>query len=156
MPGGVEPLGLEPARAGAVFGLGLGGLADGIVLHQVLQWHHLVSEKEPTDTVGGLEANTLADGIFHVATVVVLVVGVVLLWKAASSARDGLSRLAIGGVLLGWGLFHVVDEIVFHLILDLHHIRQVDNYLVYDLAFTAIGVALIAVGIALLRRRPTG
>jgi uncharacterized membrane protein len=150
----VESLRTEPARAGTVFGFGLGGLADGIVLHQVLQWHHLVSEKEPTDTLAGLEANTLADGIFHIATVVVLVVGVLLLWKAASRPRDGWSRLAIGGVILGWGLFHIVDEIVFHLILDLHHIRQVDNYLLYDLAYGAIGVALIACGTALLRGRP--
>jgi uncharacterized membrane protein len=29
-----------PISAGILFGLGLGGFFDGIVLHQVLQWHH--------------------------------------------------------------------------------------------------------------------
>ena len=29
--------------AGILFGLGLGGFFDGIVLHQVLQWHHMLT-----------------------------------------------------------------------------------------------------------------
>jgi len=32
-----------PLSAGILFGLGLGGFCDGIVLHQVLQWHHMLS-----------------------------------------------------------------------------------------------------------------
>lgn len=51
------------------------------------------------------------------------------------------------------GAFHVVDEIVFHLLLQAHHIRMVENYLVYDLAYTALGVVLIAFGAALARPR---
>ena len=148
----MSALRLRPARAGAVFGFGLGGLADGVVLHQVLQWHHLVSDNESMTTVAGLEANTLADGLFHAATIAVLLVGVVLLWRAASNPGPDWSRVAIGGLLVGWGGFHIADEIVFHLILDLHHIRQVDDYLMYDLAFSAFGVVLVAVGAAVLRR----
>lgn len=138
-----------------MFGFGLSGVADGIVLHQVLQWHHLVSDKEPTNTVNGLENNTFADGIFHVVTVVVLVIGVVLLWRAAVSSHPRWSRYAIGGTLVGWGAFHLVDEIVFHVALDLHHIRMVDNYLVYDLAFTVAGLILVVLGAALLRAGDT-
>ena len=34
-----------PSRAsGLLYGLGLGGFVDGIVLHQILQWHHMVSD----------------------------------------------------------------------------------------------------------------
>ena len=62
----------EPARApsrasGLLFGLGLGGFVDGIVLHQILQWHHIVSDVDryPVTTVAGLEINTLSDGLFH-------------------------------------------------------------------------------------------
>jgi uncharacterized membrane protein len=38
------------------------------VLHQVLQWHHMVSHVEdyPMTTLEGLEVNTFADGLFHV------------------------------------------------------------------------------------------
>ncbi|HEX2578333.1 MAG TPA: DUF2243 domain-containing protein, partial [Aquihabitans sp.] len=55
---------------GVLLGVGLGGFVDGIVLHQVLQWHHVLSDTgdHPTTTVAGLEANTLADGVFHAGT----------------------------------------------------------------------------------------
>ena len=45
-------------------GLGLGGLLDGVVLHQILQWHHMLTGTgdQPPDTIAGLEANTVADG----------------------------------------------------------------------------------------------
>jgi uncharacterized membrane protein len=34
-----------PSKAsGLLYGLGLGGFIDGIVLHQILQWHHMVSD----------------------------------------------------------------------------------------------------------------
>jgi Predicted membrane protein (DUF2243) len=49
-----------PISAGILFGLGLGGFFDGIVLHQVLQWHHmLTSAGYPADSVPNLEINTL-------------------------------------------------------------------------------------------------
>src|SRR4051795_4946597 len=54
--------------SGLLYGLGLGGFVDGILLHEVLQWHHMVSSEYPTNTVAGLEVNTLADGLFHIAT----------------------------------------------------------------------------------------
>jgi len=49
-----------PKSAGILFGLGLGGFFDGIVLHQLLQWHHmLTSFGYPADNVRNLEINTL-------------------------------------------------------------------------------------------------
>ena len=47
---------------GAVLGFALGGFFDGILLHQILQWHHLLS------LVPGLEdirLQILWDGYFH-------------------------------------------------------------------------------------------
>jgi hypothetical protein len=43
---------------------------DGIVLHQILQWHHMLTDAgdHPSNSVAGLEANTRADGFFHLAT----------------------------------------------------------------------------------------
>jgi uncharacterized membrane protein len=44
-----------PIAAGLLFGLGLGGFFDGILLHQVLQWHHmLTSAGYPADSVQNL------------------------------------------------------------------------------------------------------
>src|SRR5688572_2259265 len=56
------------AAPGLMFGVGLGGFVDGIVLHQVLQWHHMVTGERSVTTVAGLEVNTMADGFFHVGT----------------------------------------------------------------------------------------
>ena len=58
-----------PVSAGFLFGLGLGGFFDGILLHQVLQWHHMLSSAGyPATTVANLELNTLFDGVFHAVT----------------------------------------------------------------------------------------
>ena len=68
----------EPPKAPALLmGIGLGGFVDGIVLHQILQWHHLLTDEGdfPMDTVAGLEDNTLADGLFHAATWVFVLIG---------------------------------------------------------------------------------
>ena len=51
-----------PKAPALLLGLGLGGFVDGIVLHQVLQWHHMLTGEhggESMKTVAGLEANTL-------------------------------------------------------------------------------------------------
>ena len=72
----------HPSRVPALLlGVGLGGFVDGIVLHQLLQWHHVVSDvpgRSPT-TVAGLEANTLADGLFHAVSWVFVLIGSVVI-----------------------------------------------------------------------------
>jgi len=145
----------RPLLAAGVLGWGLGMFLDGIVLHQILQWHHLVSELEPADTLAGLEANTRWDGLFHGAAWLVALAGVVLLWRARRRA-PGEWRLSalIGPLLMGWGAFNVFDQVVFHLALGAHHVRDVEDYAIYDWSYTALGVALIAGGWALARRRP--
>jgi uncharacterized membrane protein len=137
--------------AGLVLGVGLGGLADGIVLHQLLQWHHLISSVEPTSTVAGLEANTVADGGFHAATWLLTAAVVAMLWRARDERPSG--RVLLGWVVIGWGLFNVADEAGFHALLDLHHIREGDDELTYDLAFLALGLVFVAGGWALVRNR---
>jgi len=77
-----------PASAGILFGVGLGGFFDGIVFHQVLQWHHMVtSAGYPANTVANLELNTLLDGLFHAATYVCIAAGLVILWRKANRQR---------------------------------------------------------------------
>ena len=141
------------AGPGVVLGLGLGGFVDGIVLHQILQWHHLISSTATgsTDTVAGLEANTLADGLFHAATWILTAGGVWWLWRNVSRRRVSLDRQFLGWLLLGWGVFNLADEAVFHALLDLHHIREGENEVVYDMVFLAIGAVQIAVGLVLTR-----
>ena len=140
-----------PVAAGLTLGLGLGMFIDGIVLHQLLQWHHLVAEYEPTGTVPGLETNTFWDGVFHLSAWFVTLVGAILLWRIRGAPARLPGRAFAGLLLAGWGAFHIVDQVVFHLILGAHHIRQVDDYQLYDWSFFAIGIALIGAGSMLVR-----
>ncbi|MFA9446556.1 DUF2243 domain-containing protein [Egicoccus sp. AB-alg6-2] len=139
----------------STFGFGLGGLTDGIVLHQLLQWHHLVSARVPPDDRAALEANLFWDGVFHLSTTVVLVIGVVVLWRGwerRDRATADLAGLA-GLTLIGWGAFHVVDQLVFHELLGLHDIRQgAANPGIYNWSYFAIGLLLAALGWLVLRR----
>ena len=130
-----------------LLGAGVGALLDGFVLHQLLQWHHLLSSRTSDETLAGLEENTLADGIFHTASLAVLVLGLVLLLGRRIEPRP-----LVGLALAGWGVFNVVDQLVFHLALGAHHIREgVENYQIYDWGFFAVGVVLIAAGASLVR-----
>jgi uncharacterized membrane protein len=133
-----------------LLGLGLGGFFDGIVFHQLLQWHHLISHVDdyPTTTVAGLEDNTLADGLFHVGTLALTIAGVALLWKALQYDPSPWSTRAFVGLMIaGWGIFNVVEGVVNHLILELHHVREsAANQLAWDLAFLVWGAAMILGG----------
>jgi uncharacterized membrane protein len=139
-----------PLLPGIVLGFGLGMFLDGIVLHQLLQWHHLVSQLEPTGDLAGLEANTFWDGVFHASGWVVTFTGVLLVVRRGTG-REPLPRL-LGLLLVGWGAFNVTDQVVFHLALGAHHIREGPDAELYDWAFFALGVLLVAGGALLARR----
>ncbi len=149
-----------PKAPGFLLGLGLGGFIDGIVLHQILQWHHMLTGEdggEPMDTVAGLEANTLADGFFHLATWFLVVAGMALTVRAWRRGELAPPRRAPGGRLLaGWGVFNVVEGTIDHLLLGIHHVRDdLGGPIGWDLGFLAFGLALTAVGAALSgARRP--
>jgi uncharacterized membrane protein len=138
-----------PSRtSGLLYGLGLGGFVDGILLHEVLQWHHMVSSEYPTDTVAGLEVNTLADGLFHVATwFLVLGASIAALVAWRSGQRAPTWRFHFGLVLTGWGLFNLVEGLVDHEILGVHHVRDdLGGPLSWDLGFLAFGALLVVGG----------
>jgi len=142
---------------GTVLGVGLGGFVDGILLHQLLQWHHMLSSSDadnvgvPTyspDTVPGLRMNTVWDGLFHTFTWLAVLIGLGLLYARVTSGRGALwtSRALWGWVLVGWGLFNVVEGVIDHHLLGIHHVRGGAHQLWWDLAFLALGVVLIVVG----------
>ena len=144
------------ARSSAVVaGFGLGALFDGIVLHQVLQWHHLLTStgEHPATTVAGLEANTLADGLFHVATWIATFAGLLLLHGALRAGHRPSFRQLAGLLLAGWGIFNLVEGLVDHHLLDLHHVRDLPAHVpAYDWLFLAVGgVGLTVVGWLLSR-----
>lgn len=152
-----------PTAAGILFGLGLGGFFDGIVLHQVLQWHHmLTSAGYPADTLANIRLNTLADGLFHASTYVFVVAGLAILWRQARRAHLRWSgKLLAGTLLMGFGLFNLVEGLIDHHILGLHHVNETvprSQWIWWDIGFLVWGAAMLAGGWWLWRRgqRDTG
>ncbi|WP_375419281.1 DUF2243 domain-containing protein [uncultured Hymenobacter sp.] len=139
--------------AGLLLGAGLGGFVDGIVLHQILQWHNLLSNQLPPDTLVRAKINMYWDGVFHAAVWLMTALGLSMLWRAAGRPDVPHSgRTLLGGLLLGWGLFNVVEGLIDHQLLGLHHVNEyTNNKLPWDLAFLAFGVLLLLSGAALVR-----
>jgi uncharacterized membrane protein len=128
------------------------------VLHQILQWHHLLSgtPRYPPTTTANLEVNTLADGLFHGATWLATAAGLALLWRAAR--RGGWvwsGRHLMGWMAVGWGLFNLVEGVVDHHLLQIHRVRPAaTNPLAYDIGFLALGALLVGGGWLLQRTAP--
>jgi uncharacterized membrane protein len=138
--------------AGLLLGTGLGGFVDGILLHQILQWHNMLSSKLPPTNLVDMKVNMVWDGVFHAFTWIVTVVGLTLLFRAGRRADVPWSgRVLLGSMSAGWGLFNFVEGILDHHLLGLHHVHPGSQELGWDLAFLASGVALIGLGLALIQ-----
>ncbi|MFY1687799.1 DUF2243 domain-containing protein [Plantactinospora sp. WMMB782] len=147
---------------GVVLGVGLGGFVDGILLHQILQWHHMLSSTD-TDNVGvryydpktvpGLEMNTVWDGLFHAVCWLAVLVGLAILYSRVTRHRRRVwtSRVLWGWILVGWGLFNLVEGILDHHILGVHHVYAGAHQLWWDIAFLVLGALLVAAGWLLQR-----
>lgn len=148
--------------AGIILGVGLGGFFDGIVLHQLLQWHHmLTSAGFPPTSVENLQINTLWDGLFHSLTWVLTTVGIFLLWRAYAAGERPASAVALVGLLLiGWGLFNVVEGLLNHYLLGIHHVRddvgEGTARQLWDAGLLLWGAAMILAGWLLSRRPVSG
>jgi uncharacterized membrane protein len=141
--------------AGILIGIGMGGFVDGIVLHQIAQWHHMLSNILPPHTMDDMRVNMTWDGLFHTLTWVVTLVGILLL-RSAASARAAIPSLQAftGQLVLGWGVFNLVEGVIDHQILRIHNVREVPNSMVYNLMFLALGgVLFILIGWLLMRAR---
>ncbi|ARO34229.1 hypothetical protein NXC14_PC00696 (plasmid) [Rhizobium sp. NXC14] len=140
---------------GIALGFGLGGFFDGILLHQILQWHHLLSGRDQEGR--DIRFLILTDGLFHALMYVIAAAGLWLLWRARSSLVAAVvgDRL-IGNALLGFGGWHIIDAFLSHWILGLHRIRMdVANPLLWDVMWLSVfGVIPFLAGIALRRKPP--
>lgn len=145
-----------PIAAGIFLGLGLGGFFDGIILHQVLQWHHmLTSAGYPADNLGNLEFNVMWDGFFHISTYVFTAIGMALLWREARRPHVPWSgKMLPGTVLMGFGIFNLVEGIIDHQILGIHHVNEMvppEQWIFWDLGFLVWGALMLVGGWQLLR-----
>jgi uncharacterized membrane protein len=131
--------------AAVVLGVGIGGFLDGIVAHQLLGWHHMLSGWYPRED---MTLMMIGDGLFHLLCLVIVLVGVALLNRRAPLPE----RVLLGGILAGWGVFNLVEGLVDHQILGIHHVRPGPGQLAYDLGFLASGAVLLVIGTLFARR----
>jgi uncharacterized membrane protein len=146
-----------PVTAGILFGLGLGGFFDGIVLHQILQWHHMVtSAGYPPNSVENLRLNTLLDGLFHASTYIFVVLGLLMLWRTAHKSHLWWSgKMLLGTMLMGFGIFNLVEGVVDHHLLGLHHVNETappEQWIYWDVGFLIWGAAMLLGGWLLYKR----
>lgn len=141
-----------------IIGIGVSGFFDGILLHQVLQWHHLLS-LVPGEAFRDIGTQILADGLFHVLMYIVTAAGLWLLWRRRAALASGASwRSVAGGGLLGFGIWNLIDVGFFHWTLGIHRIRvNVPDPMMYDVGWLAVlGLLPIAMGWLILRGRDDG
>jgi uncharacterized membrane protein len=147
-----EPTDRRVLMAGLLLGLGLGGFFDGILLHQILQWHNMLSSKVPPTTLVDMKYNMVFDGLFHAATWALTVAGVALLVRAGVAREEFRASAFAGAAFGGWGLFNFVEGLIDHQLLGLHHVHPGEHQLAWDLGFLASGLLLMALGFRAVRR----
>lgn len=139
--------------AGLLLGIGMGGFVDGIVFHQILQLHNMLSNHIPPNDLISAKVNMTWDGYFHAAVWVITAIGLYLLFQAGK--RPGVpwsGRMLLGSQLAGWGLFNLVEGIIDHHILGLHHVMEYSaNKLLYDILFLGSGLFFMLIGWLLIR-----
>ena len=142
-------------RAGIVLGMGFGGFADGIILHQILGWHHLVcvtAHCRPT-SIEQLQLQNTQDGFFHLGLWLVTLVGMVMLFRAARHVGAGWNgRVLFGSMLAGCGLFNFFEGIINHQILGIHHVLPGNPHqFLFDMLWLVNGVLFFLISACLIR-----
>jgi len=141
------------SMASILIGVDLGGFVDSIALHQIAQWHSMLSNILPPHTMDHMRVNMRWDGLFHALTWAITLAGILRLRSAAyAGAAIPSLQTFTGQLILGWGVFNLIEGVIDHQILGIHNVREVPNATVYNLTFLAVGgVLFILLGWLLMR-----
>ena len=143
-----EPL----LAAGTILGIGMGGFVDGILFHQILQVHNMFSATVPNTSLVNVEVNMFWDGLFHAFTWLMTALGIFLFWKAGANRSARWSgKEFIGSLLTGWGIFNLVEGVLDHYVLGIHHVVERLGVSAYDGAFIGSGILFLLAGWTLMR-----
>ena len=145
--------------AGMLLGIGLGGFMDGIVLHQILQWHNMLSSIVPPIDLFAMKYNMVWDGVFHAFSWVTTLVGVSVLWRVLNQPSTAPrspwpTSILVGAFLLGWGGFNFLEGLIDHNLLGIHHVHPGIDQAAWDIGFLLLGIAMCVAGVLLVRRVP--
>ncbi len=138
-----------------ILGIGIGGFIDGIVLHQILQWHGMFTNQLPAVDFLGKSVNMFWDGIFHLFTLTAVIIGVASLTRLLKKKNINPSpKLVWGGFFAGWGLFNLVEGIIHHHILKFHNVKEFSPYeSLWNYSFLSSGLLFMMIGFYLIYQR---
>lgn len=95
------------------------------------------------------------DGIFYMFTLLATLAGIYLIWKILkkNSTIQKSGYLMTGGMLCGWGIFNLIEGIINHQILELHHVRDFTSHKnLWDYGFLLFGFLLLIIGALIIRK----
>lgn len=131
-----------------IFGIGVAGTLDEIVLHQILHWHHLYDRSTPGVAL-------VSDGLLHIASTAALLFG----GRAILRRRHGAGALpghrTVAGTMIGAGGFNLYDGTVHHKVFRLHQVRYGVDPLPYDAVFICLAAVVFVAGLGLWFRPVT-
>lgn len=133
-------------RAGFVIGIGMMGFFDGILFHQILQIHRLITD---------IQYQTFAEGIFNAGIWVITLIGIFMLFKSETgfNIQTIKTKAFTGTLLMGGGFFLLAEGLINHQLLGIHHILPGTHQLIADMVYLGIGIALIILGYFLIRKK---
>ena len=139
--------------AGLILGIGLGGFIDGILFHQIFQFHSMLSAVLPQTTLLNVKVSMFWDGLFHLFTWIATISGIVLLWHSSLHKMNFWNGTALfGAILSGCGLFNFVEGAIDHYLLQIHHVYENAGLSVYDHLFLASGIIFMYAGSRVIKR----
>jgi uncharacterized membrane protein len=107
---------------------------------------------DPETVIRNMQVNMFWDGLFHAFTWLTTAAGLALLWRAGQRPDvPWCTRTFVGSLPLGWGLFNLVEGVLDHHLLHVHHVVEGPGHLAWDIGFLASGLVLVLVGIGLIR-----
>ena len=141
--------------AATVLGIGIGGFIVGIIFHQILQWHEMISNKIPPVNYVAKSINMFWDGIFHAVTLIITAAGIILLWQLLKRKDiDNSGYLLTGGLLSGFGLFNLLEGLMDHQILKLHNVKEVtSDKQAWNIGFLVFSGVLIIIGYFIVKKK---
>jgi uncharacterized membrane protein len=115
----------------------------------------LTSAGYPADTLSNLEFNVVWDGVFHASTYVFTAIGLIILWRAGRERHiRWAASLLPGAIFIGFGLFHLVEGLIDHHLLGLHHVNETvprEQWIYWDIGFLICGAAMLGTGLLMVR-----
>jgi len=97
----------------------------------------------------------LFDGLFHAGTYIFVLLGLMMLLRASRRPHFYWSGKLLGGsILAGFGLFNLLEGLIDHEILGLHHVNETvppPQWRYWDIGFLAWGAVMLVGGLAMFR-----